>query len=61
MCLICIEYEKGKLLPQEGLRNLKEMRPQLDEAHYSEISSKLYEDLLERQLEEFWEEIGFGD
>jgi len=49
MCLICIEYEKGKLLPEEGLRNLEEMKPQLEEKHYFEVSNMLTEDLLEHQ------------
>ena len=35
MCLICVEYEKGKLLVSEGLRNLEEMKPQLEEKHYT--------------------------
>jgi len=61
MCLICIEYEKGKLLPEEGLRNLEEMKPQLEEKHYFEVSNMLTEDLLEHQLEDYWEELGFGD
>ena len=61
MCLICIEYEKGKLLANEGLRNLEEMKPQLEEKHYTEVYSKLQDDLLEKQLEFYWEEMGFGD
>ena len=61
MCLICIEYEKGKLLASEGLRNLEEMKPQLEEKHYTEVYSKLQDDLLEEQLEFYWEEMGFGD
>jgi hypothetical protein len=61
MCLICIEYEKGKLLATEGLRNLEEMKPQLEEKHYIEVYDKLYDDQIEQQLEEYWEQWGFGD
>jgi hypothetical protein len=61
MCLVCIEYAKGKLLPEEGIRNLQEMRPQMEEDHYWEIHSKLSDDHIEQQLDEYWEEIGFGD
>jgi len=61
MCLVCIEYEKGKLFPEEGLRNLMEMKPQMEEEHYWEVHNKLSDDYAENQLEEWWEETGFGD
>jgi hypothetical protein len=61
MCLICIEYPKGKLTPLEGLRNLEEMRPQLEEEHYLKTYNKLYDDHLERELERYWESIGLKD
>ena len=61
MCLICIEYAKGKLLPMEGIRNLEEMKPQVEQEHYDEVYNKLYDDHLEHQLEDYWEEMGFGD
>ena len=61
MCLICIEYAKGKLLPMEGIRNLEEMKPQIEQEHYDEVYNKLYDDLLDQQLEDYWEEMGFGD
>tara|TARA_A100001515_G_C4565162_1_gene207885 strand:- start:484 stop:669 length:186 start_codon:yes stop_codon:yes gene_type:complete len=61
MCLVCIEYSKGKLLPEEGLRNLKEMKPSMEEDHYWEVHAKLTEDLDEQELDEWWEETGFGD
>ena len=41
MCLVCIEYSKGKLLPEEGLRNLKEMKLLMEEDHYWEVHAKL--------------------
>jgi len=61
MCLVCIEYAKGKLLPEEGLRNLQEMKPQMEEDHYWEVYTKLSDDYTEQQLDEWWEEVGFGD
>ncbi len=61
MCLICIEYEKGKLLPLEGLRNLEEMKSTLEEKHYHEVYCKLYDDFLEQEQDEYWESIGLGD
>ena len=61
MCLICIEYAKGNLLPMEGIRNLEEMKPQIEQKHYDKVYNKLYDDHLERQLEDYWEEMGFGD
>jgi len=61
MCLICIEYPKGKLTPIEGLQNLEEMKPKLEEKHYNEVYNKLYDDYLERELEEYWKSMGFGD
>jgi hypothetical protein len=62
MCLICIEYEKGKLLPLEGLRNLEEMKSTPEEEHYYDVYCKLYDDFLEQQDEqEYYESVGFGD
>lgn len=61
MCIICIEYEKQKLTINEAIRNLNEIRPQIEEQHYWETLNMLNEDLEESQLEEWWEEYGFGD
>lgn len=62
MCLICVQYQKGRLEPLEGLRNLKEMKEGLDEEHYYEVYNKLYDDFIEQQNEkEYYEDIGFGD
>lgn len=76
MCLVCIEYEKGKLKVNEAFRNLDEMRESVGQDHYDEISAFLTSELLKEQLkkvefgreiedglydEECWEEIGFGD
>jgi len=37
------------------------MKPKLEEKHYYEVYNKLYDDYLERELEEYWKSIGFGD
>lgn len=37
MCIICIELEKGNLLPWEAARNLKEMSETLDSEHVEEV------------------------
>lgn len=61
MCIICIEYEKQKLTINEAIRNLNEIKPQIEEQHYWETLNMLNNDLEESQLEEWWEEFGFGD
>ena len=61
MCIICVEYQKQKLTVKEALRNLLEMKPQIDETHYQEVYNKLNDDQDEMLLEEWWEEFGFGD
>ena len=61
MCLVCEDYKKGKLTLKEALRNLEEMRPQMDEAHYKKTYDELYNELLDNQVEEWWELFGFGD
>ena len=65
MCLVCIEYEKGKLTIKEGIRNIGEMRESVGEKHYNEVYNMLTEDLLQQELDNYWsnyyEELGFGD
>ena len=76
MCLICIEYEKGKLKINEALRNLEEMKETVGEKHYEETRTFLDEESLNEYWgipyfgrdmdeysfdEEYWESIGFGD
>ena len=41
MCLICIDFDRGALRPQEARRALREMREGLDEAHAKEVEQKL--------------------
>ena len=76
MCLICVEYEKGKLKIKEALRNLEEMKESVGEEHYDEIREILIEDMMDeywgvpyfgREVDEYnfddeyWEKTGFGD
>ena len=37
MCIICVELQKGSLLPWEAARNLKEMSPTMDADHVEEV------------------------
>jgi len=48
MCIICIEYEKGKLKPADALRNLQELKEILDKEHVREIQKKIINDAWER-------------
>ena len=41
MCILCIEFEKGKLTFQETLRNFGEMLSTLEEEHAIEIIKML--------------------
>ncbi len=43
MCLICIDFDRGALKPQEARRALGEMRSKLDAAHVLEVEQKLEE------------------
>jgi len=61
MCLICIEYQKGKLKPKEALRNLGEIKETITEDHHKEVYDRIEDDLLQEQLDEYWELVGFGD
>jgi len=66
MCLICVEFEKGKLTLKEAYRNLGEMRESLSDEHAAEVENLLeYESYINEQDtydEEYdWEEIPFGD
>ena len=41
MCILCIEIEKERLLPEEALRNYIEISPSLDDAHNLELFEKI--------------------
>jgi hypothetical protein len=43
MCIICIDFERGALRPQEARRALREMRAGMDAKHVQEIEHKLDE------------------
>ena len=43
MCIICIDFERGALRPEEARRALREMRSSLDSQHAREIEKKLDE------------------
>tara|TARA_R100000008_G_C3449799_1_gene98753 strand:- start:66 stop:296 length:231 start_codon:yes stop_codon:yes gene_type:complete len=76
MCLICVEYEKGKLKIKEALTNLEEMKESVGLTHYDEVKAFLAEESLNeyynvpylgREIDEYnfddeyWEKWGFGD
>ena len=42
MCLICTEYQKGKLTVSEAWRNLQEMQDTLDPEHVDVILTMLF-------------------
>ena len=45
MCLICIEYEKGKLKAEEALKNLMELKENLDPEHVKELQNRIITDV----------------
>ena len=71
MCLVCIEYSKGKLKINEAIRNISEMKESIGEEHHDEVLTMLQEEQLKgfwddfhneiHVDEEYWEKIGFGD
>jgi len=65
MCLVCIEYAKQKLTIEEGISNITEMKQEVGEEHFLEVYNQLHDDLVDRNLEEYWshyyEQVGFGD
>ena len=50
MCKICIELEKGSLMPWEANRNLKEMSEVLDDEHIEEVKELIQLVQLEEKL-----------
>ncbi len=43
MCIICIDFDRGKLTTREARRALGEMTAKLDKKHVEEIEAKLEE------------------
>ena len=52
MCLVCVEYEKGKLKIDEAVRNLGEMKESVGEEHYDETMIFLTQEMLKEQWNE---------
>ena len=48
MCLVCVEYGKGKLKFNEAFKNLGEIKELIGEEHYDEV----YSSLMEKEAEE---------
>ena len=42
MCLICVEYQKGKLTVNEAWNNLNEMQAAIDPEHIDVVLSMLF-------------------
>jgi hypothetical protein len=49
MCLICIDFDKGKLTTREARRAIGEMRAKLDTKHLAEVEAKVAEAEAEAQ------------
>ena len=56
MCIICLEYEKGKLKINEAFRNLEEMKESVGDEHYNETKDFL----TEKALHDHWAVPYFG-
>ena len=63
MCIICVEFEKGKLSLDEAVRNYGEMKETLSEEHQKEVEGLIFNNfpLYHGLDDEYWEETGFGD
>lgn len=45
MCLICVEFDKGKLTVLEALQNLSEMEESMTTEHYATVVQMLQKEL----------------
>jgi hypothetical protein len=77
MCIICVEFEQGKLKLGEAVRNYGEMKESLSVEHQKEMEEKLFNNFsfypnqydnydFGRDIDagfddECWEKTGFGD
>ena len=62
MCIICVEFQSGKLRLDEARRNLREMAPSLGEEHSLVVEELLKEE--EKEVEDVFDwyiEHGQGD
>ena len=41
MCLICIDFDRGKLTTQEARRAMGEMVTKIDQSHLAEVERKI--------------------
>lgn len=57
MCIICIDFEKGKLSPFEAFRNLGEMSEKIGEKHTEEVIQLI----INQDSEEFCESCEPGE
>lgn len=51
MCIICLEYEKGKISTLEATRILSEMVDEIEEDHFYEIFELLNDETRKKTLE----------
>jgi hypothetical protein len=63
MCIICVEFEKGKLKLGEAVRNYGEMKDTLTPEHQKEIEETLFNNFpfYPPEHDDYWETTGFGD
>ena len=57
MCIVCVEYGKGKMTPDEGLRALKEVRKTLEPEHSAEVYNELLRDWWDEWDDWEWENM----
>ena len=43
MCIICVDFQKQKMTPQDARRALREMRQSVGEAHAVEVAEMIEE------------------
>jgi len=62
MCMLCVEFMKGKMTVHEGWKNLSEMQEVLEPPHVEAIEEMLWNAWYEAQDdEEGYQEHGQGD
>ena len=54
MCLICVQYESGKLSTDEALRNIGEMKSYIDRGHFEETVKFLNQEIEKEE----WAQMG---
>jgi len=56
VCLICVEFQKGLLTPNEAWRNFQEMQEGLTDEHQDEVVNMIVESVLNKEGEDLDEE-----